>query len=98
VTERVIGCILSDRFVSKVGKYRVKLGFRDEKAEEVWMSEKQLIHLETLFNQTAHGHSTDRMQIIGVWDERGYYTWSRMEKRSFIEPEQYNLRDLEDKP
>ena len=98
MSERTIACILSDRWVGKVGKYVVKLGFRDEKAEEVWMTERQLTQLEQLFEKTPHRHSTDRIHVIGIWNERGYYTYARLEKISFIEPVQYNLKDLEDEP
>ena len=96
MTEWEISCILSSRWVPKVGKNLVKLGFIGERAKEVWMTEKQLTHLEALFARTAHGHSSSRMQVIGVFDDRGYYAWCKMEKQPFIAPIQYSLKDLKD--
>lgn len=94
--ERVIACVLADKWIPRVGKYVVKLGFDGEKAEEVWMTEKQLANLEANFASTPHGHSTDRCKVIGLWNDRGYYAYSRLEKVVFIEPPQYNLNDLKD--
>lgn len=96
MTEIEIGCILSTRWVPKVGKHVVKLGYRGERAETVWMTEKQLIQIESLFARTPHGHSSDRCRVIGVWNDRGYYAYSRLEKISFIQPEQHDLSDLKE--
>lgn len=94
--EREIACILSDRWIPKVCKYIVKLGFRDERSKEVWMTEKQLCQIENLFAKTPHGFSSSRLKVIGIWNDRGYYAYARLERKSFIIPIQYNLNDLED--
>ena len=94
--ERDISCILSYKWVKKVGKYVVKLGFHGSKAEEVWMTEKQLSQIEALFVLTPHQFSTARRQVIGIWNDKGYYAYSRLEKKSFILPEEHNLDDLKD--
>ena len=97
MTERDISCILSARWIPKVRKYVVKLGFRDERAEEVWMSEKQLAQIEAHFARTPKGYSSDRRRVIGCWNDRGYYAYAIFEQVSFIPPEQYDLNDLEDR-
>lgn len=94
--ESDIECILDSRWVPKAGKYVVRLGFNGERAKDVWMTEKQLTQLEGVFRQTPHGYSTQRAQVIGIWNERGYYAYARIENTSFIPPDQYNLKDLED--
>lgn len=94
--DREIACIIDSRYVPKVGKYIVKLGFVGEKAKDVWMTGKQYYQLERLFAGTQNGHSTQRLGVIGVWNDKGYYAWSRLEKTTFIEPEQYPLNDLRD--
>lgn len=94
--ERTIACILNTKYVDKVGKYVVRLGFSGERAREEWVSEKQLAALEANFRCTPNAHSTDRAQVIGVWDDRGYYFYSKFKRQDFIEPEQYSLKDLQD--
>ena len=94
--KRVIATVLAYRWVEKVGKYRVKLGFVDEKSEEVWMTECQLDMLEHAFEGTPNGWSTDRRSVVGYWNERGYYAYSRLVKQNFIQPTQYDLSDLND--
>ena len=94
-SEREIGSVISSRYVSKVGKYVVKLGYRGERSEDVWMTERQLTQLEEQFIWTPNGHSTDRVSVVGVW--RGmFYAYAKLVKRTFIEPEQQDLEDLND--
>lgn len=96
MAEWEIARIIASRYVAKVGKYVVKLGYTGRRATEVWMTEKQLTQLEACFARTPHDHSTERMQVLGIWDERGYYRYARVEETRFVEPPQYNLKDLED--
>lgn len=96
MTEREIATVLESRFVAKVGKYLVKLAFPEEKAEEAWMSARQLAILDRCFLATPHGHSTERIKVIGYWNDNGYYAYSRVEKTPFIEPMQYDLSDLKE--
>ena len=96
LTEREIACILSSRWVPKVRKYVVKLAFRDERAEEVWMSERQLSQIENLFGRTPHGHSSSRLRVAGYWNDRGYYAYSRLIREPFQQPIQYRLDDLKE--
>lgn len=91
-----IACILDSKWIPRAGKYRVKLGFAGSKAETVWMTERQLSQIERLFERTPHGYSTQRCQVVGIWNEKGYYAYARLEEQSFIEPPQYSLKDLED--
>lgn len=94
--ERRISTILSARFIGKVGKYIVKLAFPDEKAKEYWLSEKQLDSLDRALSQTPHGYSTDKVQIMGVFNEKGYYQCCRVVRAPWQPPRQYDLSDLED--
>ena len=97
MTERVIATILSARFVGKAGKYIVRLAFPDEKAEDVWMTARQASALEALLEQTPKGWSTRRRTVIGVWDDRGFYAYSRLVRDDSPHfPPDYNLTDLED--
>lgn len=96
MTEREIGTILDWSYVPRFGRYVVKLGFRGEKAEEVWMSPLQLQQLQRVFDATPHGHSSDRLSVVGVWNERGYYAYARLERQTFQPPIQYRLNDLKD--
>lgn len=94
MTDQTIAYIVSTKWVPKIGKYIVKLGYQGEKAETVWMTERQLCQIESLFARTQHGHSCDRCRVIGVWNDRGYYAYARLEKTDFIAPVQYDLSDL----
>lgn len=95
-SEIEIASVLGSKYVPKVGKYIVKLGFVGERAREFWMSGRQLANLENNFARTPHGHSTQRAQVIGVLSEKGYYMYSKLEETDFIEPEQLDLSDLND--
>ena len=97
-TEREIATILSSRYVAKAGRYRVRLAFRGDKAEEFWMSPKQLFQLEACFSNTPKGYSRSTGRVIGIWDGKGYYRYSRFEKpeRVFYPPPAQDLSDLED--
>ena len=44
-----IARIIESKWVGKVGKYIVKLGFVDERAKSVWMTQRQLDQLESQF-------------------------------------------------
>lgn len=92
--ERPIACVLDCRWIPKVRKYLVKLGFTGERAEEVWMTDRQVSLLDRDFSRTPNGHSTQRMTVIGRWDDGGRYMYSRFQRTEFVEPEQYNLSDL----
>jgi hypothetical protein len=94
--ERTISTILSTRWVPKARKHIVKLAFPGERAEEVWMTEKQLDQLERCFLRTPHGHSTQHATVTGIWNGRGYYAYARLDRREFIPPEQCDLSDLID--
>lgn len=94
--ERDIACILSSKWAPKVCRHIVRLGFANEKAEEVWMTERQLSQLEAVFARTPKDHSSARLQVVGVWNDRGYYAYAKLEKTAFIPPPQYSLKDLED--
>ena len=96
MTERIISTVLNCKYVGKVGKYVVKLAFPDEKAKEYWMSEKQLDRLLALFNRTPKGHSTGKIQIIGSFDDRGYYAYARHYIPPWEPPPDYDLEDLRD--
>ena len=96
MTECPIACILSSKWVPKVGKHIVQLGFDGEHARKVWMTEKQLSQLEAQFARTPRGHSTARAQVVGIWNDRGYYAYAKLEQTRFIPPIQYRLDDLED--
>lgn len=95
--EKEIADVLSSEWIAKVGKYKVRLAFESEKSETVWMSERQLLGILRCFEQTPHDHSTRHTTVIGVWNERGYYAYSKVERQQFIPPVQYRLDDLEDK-
>lgn len=90
----MIASIISARWVPKVGKNIVKLGYDGGRAEDVWMTPKQMSQIERVFAQTPHGHSTQRAQVVGVWNERGYYAYAKLDKMDFIPPDQYDLSDL----
>lgn len=96
MTEQPIACILSSRWVPKVGKHIVKLGFTGERAKDVWMTDKQLAQIEALFTRTPHGHSSDRLEVVGVWNDKGYYAYARLVRADFIPPVQYSLKDLKE--
>lgn len=94
--ESEIESILGYTWVPKAGKYIVRLGHKGEPAEKAWMTEKQLGQLEAVFAKTPRGHSSSRLQVVGVYNDRGYYMYSRLEKQPFTEPVQYDLKDLVD--
>ena len=94
MTEDVITCILGSEWVPKVGKHVVRLSVDGSKARKVWMTEKQLCQLERCFSRTPHGHSSQRLAVVGIWNDRGYYAYAKVEAQSFIEPPQYDLKDL----
>lgn len=96
MTEYEIDHIEAARYVAKIGKYRVKLAFREEHAKEVWMTECQLSQIERAFEATPKGYSTQRVWVTGVWNDNGYYAYARVEKEPFIPPEEQDLRDLID--
>lgn len=96
MTEREIDHIDAVRYVDKIGKYRVKLAFRDAHAKEVWMTERQLAQIERAFEITPKGYSTRRAWVTGVWNDKGYYAYAKAEKEPFIPPEEQDLRDLID--
>lgn len=98
MTERPIACIIDSRWISKVGKHIVKLGFDGEPAEEIWMTDRQLAQITCLFARTPNGHSSERLQIIGCWNDRGYYAYARLQRTSFIRPPQLRLDDLKETP
>lgn len=96
MSERDIARIISSRWVPRIGKHVVKLGFVDERAEDVWMTDRQLAQLEMVFDRTPRRHSTARAQVVGIWDDRGYYAYARLDRQDFIPPVRYRLKDLED--
>ena len=94
--ETPIARIIEYKWVNKVGKYIVKLGFIDERAKSVWMTRRQLAQLEAQFSRTPKGHSTQRGEVVGLWHDSGRYGYARLDRRDFIPPDQYNLADLRD--
>jgi hypothetical protein len=96
VKETPIARIIEYKWVNKVGKYIVKLGFIDERAKSVWMTRRQLAQLEAQFSRTPKGHSTQRCEVVGLWHDSGRYGYARLDRRDFIPPDQYNLADLRD--
>ncbi len=96
--EREIATILGSRFVEKVGKHRVRLAFRDDRAEEFWMTERQLVQLEGCFDRTPKGYSRESGRVVGIWDEKDYYRYAIFDRpeRIFYPPPAQDLSDLED--
>lgn len=97
MTEREISHVIGYHEAGKTGKYVVKLAFPDEKAQEYWMTPKQLDNLLWAFEKTPKGYSTAKIKIIGVFNERGYYAWCKTEYTPWEPPIQYDLSFLEDK-
>jgi hypothetical protein len=95
--DHVITHIISSKFISNVGKYVVELGIRGEKKRKEWLTEKQMINLEICFDRTRNGRSDKEARVIGYWNDKGYYAYSRVEfGREFKVPPQYNLDDLKE--
>lgn len=94
--EMDVACILDEKYIPKVGKYIVRLGFVSEKAQDVWMTCRQRDQITSLFAGTKKGYSTNRLRVIGVWRSKGCYAYARIERTTFIAPEQLPLDDLRD--
>ena len=96
MNEREIATVLGWSYVPRLERYAVRLGFRGEPAETVWMTWKQLHQLQRVFSSTPRGPSSDRLSVVGVWNERGYYAYARLERQRFQPPIQYRLSDLKE--
>lgn len=97
MTEKIVGTVLGYRYVPKVGKYIVKVSFVDEKAKELWMSERQLDSLLIALDKTPKGYSTGKVSVIAVFNDKGYYAYCKVEVAPWEPPPQYDLSCLEDK-
>lgn len=97
MTDRVITNIISSRYVPKIGRHIVELGIQDEEKEKAWLTERQLVNLELCFERTPKGYSSKKVRVIGYWNEKGYYAYSKVETGpEFNMPPQYNLDDLKE--
>lgn len=96
MTAQTISTVGSVRYVPKNNRYVVQLCFREERSKKCWLTERQLGSLEAAFSQTPRGYSTAKVWVTGLFDERGYYRYCRVDRKRFEEPPQYDLTDLED--
>jgi hypothetical protein len=98
--ELTITNIINTKWCGNYNKYRVEIGVKDELKRICWLSEKQYDNLYNCFEQTPKGYSNGDMSVIGVFNEKGYLMYSRLDKhqkpRLFKEPPQINLEDLID--
>ena len=99
MTERVITNIISPvNMFPKIGKGTLlSWGIQDEEKEKAWLTERQLVNLELCFERTPKGYSSKKVRVIGHWNEKGYYAYSKVETGpEFNMPPQYNLDDLKE--
>ncbi|NNV07144.1 hypothetical protein ETC03_12210 [Geobacillus sp. MMMUD3] len=93
--KRIISRIIRAKRVDKIGKYIVELAFRDRRKEAVWMTPKQLWYLERCFDETPNRVSTNKVYVVGIWNERGYYLGSEVRRNDeFIPPMEQDVSDL----
>lgn len=98
--EKRIFNIISRRYVPKVNKYVVELGFHREAKQTVWLTERQLEVLLYCFEQTKKGYFDKNKSVIGVWNEKGYFAYAKViehiQPKQFKEPRQHDLSDLQE--
>lgn len=79
-------------------KYVVKLAFFDEKSKEYWLTPRQYFQLLENFERTPKEYSTKKEMVVGFFNQKGYFAFSRFEyrkpKHEFEEPYQYDLTHL----
>lgn len=96
--EMLLTNIISKRYIEKVNKYVVEIGIKDKQKKSIWLTEKQMINLQNCFDQTPKGYSDKNISIIGVWNEKNYFAFSRIERhekcRVFNTPVEQNVEDL----
>lgn len=98
--EKRIFDIISHRYIRKYDKYRVELAFTDEPKKTVWLTHRQFANLIYCFDMTRKGYSDKHVSVIGVWNENGYYAYTKVLKhpqyKQFKQPREYDLSDLEE--
>lgn len=97
---KVIAHIVDSRYISNVDKYLVKLAFFDEKSKEYWLTPRQYFQLLENFDRTPKEYSTKKYSVVGYFNKKGYFVFSRFEyrkeQREFEEPHQYDLSNLQE--
>lgn len=98
--KKILSNIISSNYITKFDRYVVELGIKGEPKKTAWLTEKQMINLQNCFNKTPKGYSTGNISIVGVFNEKGYYSYSKVveheKERYFTIPKQYDLNDLLD--
>jgi preprotein translocase subunit SecA len=98
--EKLITNIIKKQYIKKINRYIIELGIKDEAKRIIWLTEKQMINLKNCFNETKNGYSDKNISIIGIWNDKGYFSYSKIEhhkqEKLFTLPKQYNLDDLID--
>lgn len=98
--EKTIFGIISHRYIRKYDKYRVELAFINEPKKTVWLTHNQFANMTFCFDMTRKGYSDKHVSVIGVWNDKGYYAYTKVIKhpqyKSFKQPYQYDLSNLEE--
>jgi hypothetical protein len=96
--KKLLTNIISRKYVAKVNKHIVEIGIKDEPKATIWLTEKQMSNLLLCFEQVPKGYSTKDVSVIGFWNEKGYYAYSKVihhkKERYFKEPVQQDVSDL----
>ncbi|WP_142415386.1 hypothetical protein [Hathewaya massiliensis] len=90
--------IISKQHVTKLNKYVVEIGMDGEPKERLWLTEKQMINLNSCFEETPKGYSNGDISVIGVFNDNGYYAYAKVVKHKkpkyFNVPKEHDLSDL----
>lgn len=98
--EKRLTNIISEKYIAKLHKYVVELGIDGESKQTIWLTEEQMINLHRCFYETPKGFSNKDVSVMGIWNECGYYVYSRVwhheQPKLFREPRQLDLADLKE--